>query len=468
MGVTRKQVLKIMAASGAAAAASALAPGGAQAATGSGPRVIKRDVAVIGGGSSGTYAAVRSRDLGKSVIVIEEKDRLGGHTELYVDPDTGTPANMGVVTWHNLPVAREYLARMGVAVQAGPILGAPGRSYSFIDFRTGKVVQGYVPPTPTQLPELRDLINQYPYLEYGFNLPYPVPPELLKPWGDFLTEHGLNTLPGLVANFGQGLGDIMKQSTLYVMKNFGASLIDDLLNGTFLFPVSGNTHELYDKATVLLGDDVLLNSHVTATDRTNGIRLAVSTPAGPCIVQAKQLVITAPPLVAGLSAFDLSSMERSLFKCFRPGYYYTAVVRVNGIPEKTDVQNVGADTEFNLPPFPAIYGISGTASPDLYQVKYGSVTALTNAQVKSNIVADITRLRSAGTYPVSTPKIEAYSNHSPFELTVSTAEIQRGFYRRLIALQGNSNTFYTGGAFHTQDSAMLWRFTEGILKQMNG
>ena len=39
--------------------------------------VITRDVAIIGGGASGTYAAVRLReDLNTSIVVIEENDRL--------------------------------------------------------------------------------------------------------------------------------------------------------------------------------------------------------------------------------------------------------------------------------------------------------------------------------------------------------------------------------------------------------
>lgn len=38
--------------------------------------VIFRDVAVIGGGASGCYAAVRVKDAGKSVVVIETKNHL--------------------------------------------------------------------------------------------------------------------------------------------------------------------------------------------------------------------------------------------------------------------------------------------------------------------------------------------------------------------------------------------------------
>lgn len=40
--------------------------------------VLQRDVCIIGGGASGTYAAVRLQQMGKSVALIEKQSRLGG------------------------------------------------------------------------------------------------------------------------------------------------------------------------------------------------------------------------------------------------------------------------------------------------------------------------------------------------------------------------------------------------------
>jgi heterodisulfide reductase subunit A-like polyferredoxin len=45
--------------------------------------IIERDVAIIGGGSAGTYSAVRLKDMGKSVVVIEKDVILGGQTDTY-------------------------------------------------------------------------------------------------------------------------------------------------------------------------------------------------------------------------------------------------------------------------------------------------------------------------------------------------------------------------------------------------
>lgn len=58
-------------ASGLLAAASAVS------ATSWLPEIITRDVAIIGGGASGSYAAIRLKeDFGKSVIVVEKAGRM--------------------------------------------------------------------------------------------------------------------------------------------------------------------------------------------------------------------------------------------------------------------------------------------------------------------------------------------------------------------------------------------------------
>ncbi|HEY3254616.1 MAG TPA: FAD-dependent oxidoreductase, partial [Polyangiaceae bacterium] len=104
MRLRRRNVLKLLSYSAAGFAAAQLSSRTALAKT----RTIERDVCVIGGGSSGTYAAVALKDAGRSVVVLERKQRLGGHTETYVDPQTNIPTDIGVVVFHNLPVVTDY------------------------------------------------------------------------------------------------------------------------------------------------------------------------------------------------------------------------------------------------------------------------------------------------------------------------------------------------------------------------
>lgn len=62
---------------------------------------IARDVAIIGGGCSGTYGAINLRELGKSVLSIEQKFILGGHANNYIDPTTGVSVDHGVQAFSN-------------------------------------------------------------------------------------------------------------------------------------------------------------------------------------------------------------------------------------------------------------------------------------------------------------------------------------------------------------------------------
>jgi heterodisulfide reductase subunit A-like polyferredoxin len=69
--------------------------------------VITRDIAIIGGGSSGIYSAMHLQAAGKSVVVVEKEEVLGGHTHTWTDPNTGVSINYGVEAYQNsesLPV----------------------------------------------------------------------------------------------------------------------------------------------------------------------------------------------------------------------------------------------------------------------------------------------------------------------------------------------------------------------------
>ena len=63
------------------------------------PEVIERDVCIIGGGSSGTYSAIRLQQMNKTFALIEREDRLGGHVNTYIDPVTKQALDYGVVVW---------------------------------------------------------------------------------------------------------------------------------------------------------------------------------------------------------------------------------------------------------------------------------------------------------------------------------------------------------------------------------
>jgi hypothetical protein len=464
VGLTRKRMLGLIGAAAAGSATASLGPSGAAAAAGTidatGARVIRRDVCVIGGGSAGTYAAVRLRDLGRSVAVVESKDRLGGHTETYHDPETGGTVDIGVIVFEDNPLVRSHFGRFGVDL--APIGGLGGRT-TYVDFRTGRPVD-YTPPVPTALPAYYELISRYGPIDTVIDLPDPVPAELVAPFADFVRAHDLASVVPLVFNYGQGIGNILELPALYSINTFGQGVVRNILSGSFLTTAAHDNSLLYERATAHLGDDVLLESAVLLVNRSaTGVRLLVATPEGPVLIVAGKLLVTAPPLLRTFAGFDLDAVERSLFAQFVSGAYYTGVVRLSGLPAGVGLANVAADTPYHLPPLPGLYDVGPTGIPGLYNVKYGSPSPLPEAVVRRNIRTEIERVAKAGTFPVRFEELEVFAAHAPFELHVSPTAIAGGFYRRLNALQGRNRTYYSGAAFHSHNSTRIWTGLEALL-----
>jgi hypothetical protein len=467
LGLTRKRMLGLM---GATAAGSVAAPLGSSAAAQATARgtaaafaeshVIHRDVCVIGGGSAGTYAATRLGDFGKSVVLVEAKDRLGGHTETYHDPVTGGTVDIGVIVFEDDPLVHRHFSRFGVDLTPIAGFGAVNR---YVDFRSGRPVD-YTPPPPVTLPAYYQHISQYGPIDTVFDLPDPVPQDLVAPFADFVEKYDFGAVVPLVFNYGQGIGNILDLPALYSINTFGQGVTRNILAGSFLTTAAHDNSLLYERATAHLGDDVLLESQVMRVDRSSReVRVLVATPGGPRLIRAKKLVVAIPPLLRSFAGFDLDAVERSLFSQFISGAYYTGVVRLSGVPDGVSLENVAAETPYNLPPLPGIYQVSPTGIPGLYNVKYGSPSPIPEAQVRRNIRADIERIAKAGTYPIEFEDLEVFASHAPFELHVSPEAIARGFYRRLNALQGRNRTYYGGAAFSSHNSTRVWAALEGIL-----
>jgi hypothetical protein len=460
VGLTRKRMLGLMGATAAGSVAASLTSSAADAADLEDSHVIRRDVCVIGGGSAGTYTAVRLGDLGRSVVVVEAKDRLGGHTETYHDPVTGGTVDIGVIVFEDEPLVRNYFGRFGVGLTP---IGGFGASTTYVDFRTGLRVD-FTPPPPTALPAYYQLISRYGPIDTIFDLPDPVPAELVAPFADFVKKYDLGSVVRLVFLYGQGIGNILDLPALYSINTFGLGVVRNILGGSFLTTAAHDNSLLYERAAARLGGNVLLRSRVLRVDRPGSeVRVLVITPDGPRLIRAGKLVVTVPPLPRNFAGFDLDGTERSVFGQFISGAYYTGVVRLSGLPNGVVLDNVAAETPYHLPPLPGLYGVSPTGIPGLYNVKYGSPSPIPEAQVRRDIRTEIERVARAGTYPVVFEGLQVFSSHTPFELHVTPQAIAGGFYRRLNGLQGHNRTWYSGAAFHSHNSTRIWTGIESLL-----
>lgn len=438
--------------------------------------IITRDVAVIGGGSPGTYSAISLKDKGKSVIVIEKKGRLGGHAETYLDPQTGTPVDLGVVIFHNITVVKNFFQRFDIPLnRADEFLG-----YSmYFDFRTGKQATQDFNPTPEQMTAAWDSYleqySKYPTLINGTILPSPVPEELYMPFGKFVEKYKLQAVVPAMYYYNPGAGDMLSNPVVEIFRYWSSNMVRSVQTG-FLGPVNRNVSQVFSKAESELSSssNLLLDSEVVQAQRGEGkagVKLVVRTSSGPKLIIAKKLLIAIPPKVDFLAPFDLSTNEKQVFEKFINAGYSVGLIRNSGLPDRTAIANVVEDnTEFNLPVLPGAYSFAGSPILGLQMVTYGTPQAkhslpFSSEDVASDVIGTVKRLQEQNPdlFPQTEPEVQALFDHSPYSLQVSAEEIKNGFYDELYALQGQRNTHYTGSAWKGEDSSLLWKYSEEIV-----
>ncbi|CZR55674.1 related to amine oxidase, flavin-containing superfamily [Phialocephala subalpina] len=431
------------------------------------PSTITSQYCIIGGGSSGTYAAVRLQQLGRTVTLIEKESRLGGHVNTYSDPVTGDSFDYGVITFDNISVVTDYFDYLDVPL--APLTYSSATI--FIDFANGSIVPDASLPqgnSTAAFIKYIDLVDdEYSYLPNGFNLPSPVPEDLLMTWGDFLEKYDLGDLAFTAFTFLEGVGNILAQPTLYILKYLAKVTVENILGeNTFLSTAHQSNQELYNKALAKLGTNALISSNVTHVARDeDGVNVFVSSPVGRKLVHCSKLLIAIPPTIDNLKFLDLHLEEEALFGQFNHSYYWDGVIRNSGIPDSVSLQNVDLAAPYAIPPMPGIYAISSAGLPNLATVYHTSPYTLSDEEVKAEILATTARLVKSLGYPQAngTMELVGFNNHAPFELTVSTDSVRNGFYTKMNELQGKRNTFWTGAAWQAQDSSQIWNWTEHTL-----
>ncbi|EAW25547.1 uncharacterized protein NFIA_043660 [Aspergillus fischeri NRRL 181] len=425
---------------------------------------IIRDFCIIGGGSSGTYTAIKLRQTGHSVALVEKEPLLGGHTNTYHDPISGKYIDYGVIVYEDIPEVRDYFAHFNIPTAIEVFSGLT--ESVLVDLHTGVSVSSPPGNKTEAMMRYKEQLAKYPYLSDGWDLPDPVPGDLLLPFGDFIEKYDLGPAVETLTGFFQGVGDWLSYPTVYIMKSFTPAVANGIENG-YLVTTEHNNGALYQAAREELGDDALLSSRIVAMSRSSNDlhQILVQTPNGLRLIRAKKTIITVPPIVKILENFDLDDHERAIFGQFNYSHHYTTLTKITGLPAGKQILNRGEDTLHNLPHLPGIYAITPTVMPEFYALNYGGWEGMREDEVRNRIRDDVLKLRVAG-YNISEPEILAFNNHCPFELFVSGEQIANGFYRDLYALQGHRNTYYAGAAFHTHDSSALWKFVWDMLRNI--
>ncbi|KAJ7608152.1 hypothetical protein FB45DRAFT_941543 [Roridomyces roridus] len=438
---------------------------------------ISRDVVVIGGGSSGTYASVNLHARGHSVAVLERQGRLGGHVETYHDPDTGAPHNLGVILYYNNTLNTDYFSLLGVPV--GPAAQG-GAANTWLDFNMGKPAPGFDGAAdsaaafgPVLTEYLTYIGEKYPYLSLSYeNLTYPIPAELLEPFTVFAEKHNFTALLHTFDQFSQNIGNLWTLPTYQAIHAFENKIVAALSQG-FVNPLSGDNQDIYNAAARYLGaENVFLNSTITGVDRSGAcfgfhppspVCVLSTTGSNTTLVQARKLLVAIPNTLDSLHAasLDLDAQEHSVFSQFTAFTYGVTVVNAPHLPSNTSYTNVGTNTPFHLLTLPGAFSFQ-PLSGSRFASWFGAIepSGWTDERIKKLITAEVLKVGGGNASEIS---FDFLKNHAPFRLHVSPQAVARGFYKDLYALEGRKNTFWTGAAWAEQDSSQIWLWSEESL-----
>ncbi|KAL2066356.1 hypothetical protein VTL71DRAFT_2427 [Oculimacula yallundae] len=442
------------------------------------------DLVVIGGGSGGIHAAIQLKDAGAKVIVIEKKKQIGGHAETYKAPN-GTPINAGVVVFEDLPVVNNYFTRLNVNKTLfsfstdTPPSTPPSTLFDFslgipIPAQNASAAQAQNLAIAAAVKSYStNVLSKYPWIDNGFLVPSPVPAELLIPFSSLAKKYNFEALLPLIAQLNYYTGDVSAIPALYGIKGFGPGLLSSVFS-KFIVPSSRDTRTLYEAAAKDLGDAVLLESTIVNVKRevkiakhTTGVTVLVTQPGkAPTLIRAKKLLVAIPQTIKNIGTYDLSSEERSLFSKFSAIGYWAGVAKIPDL--RNGVQNVGINTPYNQAPIPHCSMFQYNAGAlDYFTAAVGFDTLnYTEASSQAIVRADLKRLEAAGGVPVGSAEKVTFpfsSDHGPFNLRVTPQEIGAGFYEKLIGFEGKRNTYWTGAAFASHDSALIWNYNMGTV-----
>ncbi|KAH6655669.1 amine oxidase [Truncatella angustata] len=441
--------------------------------------IIEKDVVIVGGGASGAHAAVRLReDYGKSIVIIEKQDNLGGHVETYIDPVSGKPYDYGVNSYTEYGAAEEFFSRFNISLQTPTRLTL---TTTYADFNTGKVLDGYVAPLNANvtagLQKYLEICEQYEDLIIPSYANFPtedIPEDLLLKFGDFVTKYGLEAIvPRVFQVTGLGLGNVVDELTLYVMQAFGAPIVRTFLGlANSWVPTTKRNQDLYDNIATLLGEDVLYSTTVIRSHRSsNGTQLLVQDSNGKkTLLKAKRLLVSLSPTAANTRTLDLDQTEQSIFAEWGIDAVFAGIANHPSLPVNYSIVNYPASVIpsnwLELPETPFVgrfeylgdsnFRVLATGTED-YDIAKAQALA---QDAFDKLVASGTIANATQGQPLSFP---AFAAHIGIHPHVSVDELQSGFYQRLYALQGRRSTFFTGGAWAADFTTILWEYNNQYL-----
>jgi monoamine oxidase len=272
---------------------------------------IDADVCVVGAGFAGMTAGLRLRQAGRTVAVLEARDRLGGRTFTEYLPD-GTPIERGGA-WLGPGQDRAYalVAEMGVTTYPTWLEG----QNVLVHRGTVHRYRGTMPPAinPLQVASLAQAMLRLDRMakKIPLDAPWTAPNarrldgRTLGAWldGNMLRGPGRDLL-WLVMNdiFTSDPSEVSLLQALFLIHSHqDLAHLTTAKNGNQQDRVTGGLGALLDKVRVRIGDGVHLGTPVYAVSQT---ATGVTVVSKEMTVRARRAVITVPPPLVGRIVFD--------------------------------------------------------------------------------------------------------------------------------------------------------------------
>jgi len=462
-----------------------------------GPPMIdsQYDVCVLGAGASGMATAVFAKDNGRSVIVLENTDHIGGHcntvrikghpnewldigVELFPNTTAANEAGLGPWNISTVEIVDRFVGPDGTLPQQDR------QGFTcLVDTDIESLIQPCLPTTsnasiPYQVAEAFEtfygIMARYPWIDLA-RFPDPIPEELLQPFSQFIIDNELEPLnleyfiPYLTAG---GLGDFQNLTTLFALLNLSPT-INFIFKGPGTgFVINGGCERIYQGMTDYLGrDHVITRADVESVWRLphpvdGGSNFIIGTKQQqqqtdqetcdarwpqecvqrlqrtPFFYQCGAVVVAYPPTLKSLKPFQLSSQEQQLFAQVSTRDYFTGTLTATGDIQQynnVDVLNVNLETTFRTPILPSITQVTSTLPQhDPMVLKASSQTHIPLENMRGIVESQFQQFPRSF---LSNSTVDIFIKHV-YQPHFSVQALADDAYGRLADLQGKQNTFY--------------------------